>query len=47
MLQVGMDARLEELHFEPHNCFKNLADRRGLLNTTVYVPDIGDVIRSL
>ena len=26
-LQIGMDARLEELHFEPSNCEKDLADR--------------------
>ena len=29
VLQTGMDARLEELHFEPHNCKKDLVDGRG------------------
>ena len=41
VLQTGMDARLEELRFEPHSCKKDPADKHGWLNTSMCVPDVG------
>ena len=42
-LQNGMDARFVKLHFEPHDCKKDLADRHGWLNITVCAPDLGSL----
>ena len=43
VLQTDMDARFEELHFEPQSYKKDLADKRGWFNTSMYVPDLGSL----